>query len=86
MKQTNTELTINTAELIAAIEADIAEAHYRRLAAERMAARQQRSLQELRELIDGDDDDYPGSWDYAVATFAFAVALLVFLFFKLGVL
>ena len=33
MKQTNTELTINTAELIAAIEADIAEAHYRRLAA-----------------------------------------------------
>lgn len=83
MKQPDTELTINTAELIAAIEADIAEAHYRRLAAERMAARQQRGLQELRELVDG---DYPGSWDYAAATFAFAVALLVFLFFKLGVL
>jgi len=82
MKQT--ELTINTAELIAAIEADIAEAHYRRLAAERMAARQQRGLQELRELIDGSGGDYPGSWDYAAATFAFAAALLVFLFFKLG--
>ena len=83
MKQPDTELTINTAELIAAYEADIAEAHYRRLAAERMAARQQRGLQELRELVDG---DYPGSWDYAAATFAFAAALLVFLFFKLGVL
>lgn len=83
MKQTDTELTFNTQELIAAIEADIAEAHYKRLAAERIAARQQRGLQELRELIDG---DYPAAWDYAAATFAFAVALLVFLFFKLGVL
>lgn len=86
MKQPETELTINTAELIAAYEADIAEQHYRRLAAERIAARQQRGLQELRELIDGDDGDYPSSWDYAAATFAFAAALLVFLFFKLGVL
>ena len=85
MKQPN-ELTFTTAELIDAIEADIAEAHYRRLAAERIAARQQRSLQELRELIDGDDGDYPAAWDYAAATFAFAAALLVFLFFKLGVL
>lgn len=103
MKQTNTELTFATAELIDAIEADIAEAHYRRLAAERIAARQQRSLQELRELIDGsdgeridtplprglaelkalledDDGDYPAAWDYAAATFAFAAAMLVFLF------
>jgi len=74
-----TKLAFNTAELIDAIEADIAEAHYRRLAAERIAARQQRSLQELRELIDGDDGDYPAAWDYAAATFAFAAALLVFL-------
>ena len=86
MKQPDTELAFTTAELIAAIEADIAAAHYKRLAAERIAARQQRGLQELRDLIDGDDGDYPAAWDYAAATFAFAVALLVFLFFKLGVL
>lgn len=86
MKQPKTELAFTTAELIAAIESDIAEAHYRRLAAERIAARQQRSLQELRELMEGSDGDYPAAWDYAAATFAFAVALLVFLFFKLGVL
>lgn len=86
MKQPETELTFNTQELIAAYEADIAAAHYKRLAAERIAACQQRGLQELRELIDGDDGDYPAAWDYAAATFAFAVALLVFLFFKLGVL
>lgn len=73
MKQPETKLAFNTKELIDAVEADI-------------AARQQRSLQELRELIDGDDGDYPSSWDYAVATFVFATAVLVFLFFKLGVL
>lgn len=81
-----TKLAFNTAELIDAIEADIAAAHYKRLAAERIAARQQRSLQELRELIDGSDGDYPAAWDYAVATFVFAAAVLVFLFFKSGVL
>lgn len=80
MKQPDTELTFTTAELIAAYEADIAEAHYRRLDAERIAARQQRSLQELRELIDGSDGDYPAAWDYAVATFVFAAAVLVFIF------
>jgi hypothetical protein len=86
MKQSDTELRFTTAELIDAIEADIAAAHYKRLAAERIAARQQRGLQELRELIDGSDGDYPAAWDYAVATFVFAAAVLVFLFFKSGVL
>lgn len=75
-----TELTFTTAELIDAIEKDIAAAYYAQKAAERMAARQQRGLQELRELIDGSDSDYPAAWDYAAATFAFAAALLVFLF------
>lgn len=78
MKQPN-ELTFTTAELIAAIEADIAEEHYRRLAAERIAARQQRGLQELRELIDGDNGDYPSSWDYAVASIVLATAVIVIL-------
>lgn len=84
MKQSETKLAINTQELIDAYEADIAEAHYKRLAAERIAARQQRGLQELRELIDGDDGDYPAAWDYAVATVAFAVALLVFFAIRWG--
>jgi len=71
-----TELTFDVDELIAALEADIAEAHYRRIAAERIAARQQRGLQELRELIDGDDDDM----FYAVASIVLAAATIVLFF------
>lgn len=84
MKQPEAELTFTNAELIDAIEADIADAYYAQKAAERIAARQQRSLQELRELIDGSDGDYPAAWDYAAATFAFAAALLVFFLLRLG--
>ncbi len=81
MKQPDTKLRFTTAELIAAIEADIAAAYYAQKAAERIAARQQRGLIELRELIDGSDGDYPSSWDYAAASIVLAGAVIVILIF-----